>query len=174
MTISNKLPTLALGILMGSLGTYWLLSGNQSLPTTSPIRTTTALSVTTKESADDPDLVVSQKYVATINNKKVEVPISNVSTGNTTSAAETSAAPHTGATPFVATLQQEVDITPLVAYMVPKWELGIGIGRHKENTYIPLAVQRNYTFNKAVQLELHIDPSNQKITGVELQHKWRF
>jgi hypothetical protein len=166
-----------LGVLLGAL---WIThnnthSGITNTQTTASgssvpsISTQTGLSVTPKDSPEAPDLAVNQKYVATLNNKKVEVPITNVQAqGNTTSASPTSA------TPYTATVQQEVDITPLVNLMVPRWELGVGLGRHEGDTYIPVSVQRNYTYKKAIQIELHIDPRNQKVSGVEIQHKWRF
>lgn len=166
--------SLTLGILLGSFGFYWFSKQTPTAvatpaATNKQLSTTTSLSVTPKDSPEAPDLAVNQKYVATINNKKVEVPITNVQAqGNTTSASPTSA------TPYIATVQQEVDITPLVNLMVPRWELGVGLGRHEGDTYIPVSMQRNYNHNKAFQLELHIDPSNQKVTGAELQHKWRF
>lgn len=166
--------SLTLGILLGSFGFYWFSKQTPTAvatpaATNKQLSTTTSLSVTPKDSPEAPDLAVNQKYVATINNKKVEVPITNVQAqGNTTSASPTSA------TPYTATVQQEVDITPLVNLMVPRWELGVGLGKQGSNTYIPVSVQRNYTATKAVQMELHIDPRNQKVTGVELQHKWRF
>lgn len=170
----NTNRQLILSFILGLLfGVFWMTYNEKPMvsPTPStatgssvPISTRTDLSVTPKDSPEAPDLAVNQKYVATINNKKVEVPITNVQAqGNTTSAS-----------PDSATVQQEVDITPLVNLMVPRWELGVGLGRHEGDTYIPVSVQRNYTYNKAVQLELHIDPSDQKVTGVELQHKWRF
>ena len=158
--------SLTLGILLGSFGFYWFSKQTPTAvatpaATNKQLSTTTSLSVTPKDSPEAPDLAVNQKYV--------EVPITNVQAqGNTTSASPTSA------TPYTATVQQEVDITPLVNLMVPRWELGVGLGRHESDTYIPVSMQRNYTYNKAVQLELHIDPSDQKVTGVELQHKWRF
>lgn len=173
MTTNKQLiMSFTLGALLGSFGFYWFSKQTtiiSPLPTTNKqLSTTTSLSVTPKDSPEAPDLTITQKYVASINNKKVEVPITNVPQGNTTSASTTSA------TPYTATVQQEVDITPLVNLMVPRWELGVGLGRHEGDTYIPVSVQRNYNHNKAFQLELHIDPSNQKVTGAELQHKWRF
>ena len=173
MTTNKQLIlSFTLGVLLGSFGFYWFSKQTTTispLPTTNKqLSTTTSLSVTPKDSPEAPDLTITQKYVASINKKKVEVPITNVPQGNTTSASTTSA------TPYTASVQQEVDITPLVNLMVPRWELGVGLGRHEGDTYIPVSVQRNYNHNKAFQLELHIDPSSQKVTGAELQHKWRF
>lgn len=169
-TKTTLIASFTLGLLLGTYGTYRYLSiPTNSEPTGKLLAATSHLKVTPKETPEAPDLAVNQKYVATINNKKVEVPITNVQAqGNTTSASTASA------TPYTATVQQEVDITPLVNLMVPRWELGVGLGRHEGDTYIPVSVQRNYTYKKAIQIELHIDPRNQKVTGVELQHKWRF
>ncbi|WP_293662938.1 hypothetical protein [uncultured Phascolarctobacterium sp.] len=168
--MKSNLFIFTFGLLLGASVTYCLLPINSqpaiSAPPTNTISSTANLKVTPKETTAAPDLIVEQKYIATINQKKVEVPIYDKTTPASASTAY--------ATPYTATLQQEIDVTPLVNHMVPKWEIGIGIGRHKSNTYIPVAVQRNYTYNKAVQMELHIDPSDHKISGVEIQHKWRF
>lgn len=167
-TTTTLIASFVVGILLGTYGTYRYLSiPTKPEPTDRPLAATSHLNVTLKETPEDSDLVVTQKYVATINNKKVEVPVIDKTTPASASTAS--------ATSYTATLQQEVDITPLVAHMVPRWELGVGLGRQEGgNTYIPVSVQRNYTYNKAVQVELHIDPRNQKVSGVEIQHKWRF
>lgn len=56
------------------------------------------------------------------------------------------------------------------------WAVGVGIGRHSNNTYIPVSVQRDYKKGKrAVQVELHLNAQNGcKPNGVEVQHIWRF
>lgn len=57
--------------------------------------------------------------------------------------------------------------------LVPKWELGVGIGYHDSHTYIPVSGQYNYKYNKGVQIEGHIGIDGQ-FKGAEIQHKWKF
>lgn len=129
------------------------------------------LVVTEKTSEDDPDLRVSQTYKAIINNQEIEVPVSASTTSKTT--ASSSAA--TGTPGNTASLRQEIDVTPIVRQLVPDWELGVGIGKQKDgDVYIPVSIQRNYETHKGLQVELHVDPKDQKIDGIEIQHKWRF
>ena len=166
-TKTTLTASFTLGLLLGTYGTYRYLSiPTNPEPADKPLAATSHLKVAPKETPEDSDLVVTQKYIATINNKKVEVPVIDKTTPASAST--------TSATLYTATLQQEVDITPLVAHMVPRWELGVGLGRQGSDTYIPVSMQRNYTYKKAIQIELHIDPRNQKVSGVEIQHKWRF
>lgn len=123
--------------------------------------------VTSKTSADQPDLKLTQRYTAIINNKKVEVPVKDAVADPTVPAAST------GATGYAASVKQEIDITPLVKSLVPRWELGIGMGVDgSDKVYIPLSVQRNYKSDKAIQVELHL--GSNEIKGVEVQHKWLF
>ena len=173
MNISNAtryVLVFTLGILVG----YYGLPETIPAPTTPlatpshQLVTTGSLSATQKTTADDPDLVVNQKYVANINGKKVEVPIV---VSKTTPA---SPSPTGAGTSTTATFRQEIDVSPLVTQMVPKWELGVGVGKQKDSgVYIPLSIQRNYEVSKGVQFEVHLDTSG-KIVGTEIQHKWRF
>lgn len=129
------------------------------------------LVVTEKTSEDDPDLRVSQTYKAIINNQEIEVPVSASTTSKTT--ASSSAA--TGTPGNTASLRQEIDVTPIVRQLVPDWELGVGIGKQRDgDVYIPVSIQRNYETHKGLQVELHVDTKDQKIDGIEIQHKWRF
>lgn len=172
MNISNSLKYLAL--VVGTAVVTFMACRYLMVPSGSPagspktVQVNSDLSVKEKTSPSEPDLEVSQKYTAVINGKKVEVPV-NAATGSTAPAS-------TGTNGTSASLRQEVDITPLVDHMVPKWELGVGIGKQKGDSryYVPLSLQRNYAFDKAIQFELHVDPSDKKINGVEVQHKWRF
>lgn len=161
-------------VLVFTIGT---LVGYYGSPKTIPVKTNTAanqiitntssLSATQKANPADPDLIVTQKYVANINGKKVEVPI-------VAKTAPTSPAPTGAGNSTTATFRQEIDVSPLVTKMIPKWEVGVGVGTQKDKgIYIPLSIQRNYEVSKGVQFEIHLDTSG-KIVGTEIQHKWRF
>jgi len=52
-----------------------------------------------------------------------------------------------------------------------KWELGVGVGYHKE-AYIPISVQYNPTHHTGIMAEIHLAGSG--IDGGEAQYKIRF
>ena len=54
------------------------------------------------------------------------------------------------------------------------WELGIGTGVHDGNPYIPISLQRNYSKNHSVVLEIHYDLRAGKVNGGEVQWKVHF
>lgn len=126
-----------------------------------PVTTQSTLSVTKKITESDPDLVVSNKYVAKIDGKLVEAPIkpdvSNTEGKNSTT----------------ATVSTTIDVTPLVNKMTPKWEAGVGVG-YVDNDVLPcMTLQRNYKHDKAVEAVIQIDTSG-NFKGASLVHKWRF
>lgn len=161
------------GCLIGSFVTYRYID-KQEVPTSRssvpnvPL-STTSIQVTTKTKETEPDLSLTQKYVATINDKKVEVPIKNV-----VPEATTSARPVGSATPYTAVVSQTIDLTPIAKAVSPNWEVGVGVGRYRSNTYVPLSLQRNYKNNKAICVELSLDPQDRQVKGWSIQHKWLF
>lgn len=161
------------GCLIGSFVTYRYID-KQEVPTSRssvpnvPL-STTSIQVTTKTKETEPDLSLNQKYVATINDKKVEVPIKNV-----VPEATTSARPVGSATPYTAVVSQTIDLTPIAKAVSPNWEVGVGVGRYRSDTYIPLSLQRNYKNDKAICVELAVDPKDRQVKGWSIQHKWLF
>lgn len=161
------------GCLIGSFVTYRYID-KQEVPTSRssvpnvPL-STTSIQVTTKTKETEPDLSLNQKYVATINDKKVEVPIKNV-----VPEAATSARPVGSATPYTAVVSQTIDLTPIAKAVSPNWEVGVGVGRYRSDTYVPLSLQRNYENNKAICVELSLDPQDKQVKGWSIQHKWLF
>ena len=168
--VKQILPYL-LTILLTLLVNSWFLKDTQkpssgSSATNTPV-SSTDVQVTSKTSASQADLQITQRYTAIINNKKVEVPVKDAVADPSVPAAST------GATGYAASVRQEIDITPLVKSLVPRWELGVGMGvDSNDKVYIPLSVQRNYKSDKAIQVELHL--GSNEIKGVEVQHKWLF
>ena len=124
-----------------------------------PVTTQSTLSVTKKTTESEPDLIVSNKYVAKIDGKIVEAPIKDVSYKDKNST--------------TTTVSTTIDVTPLVKQMTPKWEAGVGIG-YVDNDVLPcMTLQRNYTHDKAVEAIIQIDTSG-NLKGASLVHKWRF
>lgn len=124
------------------------------------VTTKSTLSVTPKSTKSDPDLVVSNKYVAKIDGKLVEAPIIK-DVSNTE-----------GNTAHVSTT---IDVTPLVNKMTPKWEAGVGIGYvDRDGGVLPcMTLQRNYEHDKAVEAVIQIDTDG-NFKGASVIHKWRF
>ena len=54
------------------------------------------------------------------------------------------------------------------------WELGVGMGIHYGNPYIPVSLQRNYSKSHSVAAELHYDLKDNKVNGGEVQWKVHF
>lgn len=50
------------------------------------------------------------------------------------------------------------------------WYLGMGIGVHNGDTYIPLSVQRNFSKDSAIEVEAHVSKSA-SVTGGEIKYK---
>lgn len=123
------------------------------------VTTQSTLSVTKKTTESEPDLIVSNKYVAKIDGKLVEAPMKNVSykdKNNTTT-----------------TVSTTIDVTPLVKQMTPKWEAGVGVGYVDKDVLPCMTLQRNYKHDKAVEAVIQIDTSG-NFKGASLVHKWRF
>lgn len=119
-------------------------------------------------------LVVKESLVATNGNRKVEAPIRNQSVPLNNSESKDTLNKNIEVT-------NTIDVSSLVRPLVPKWEIGIGVGTHDGDTYIPVSIQRDYKVDKAVRLEIHLDPTAKGDTkkilspkGIEVQHVWKF
>ena len=143
---------------------------NQQLSTI--IQQDTTISLKPKTSKDDVDLEVNQRYKASINGTTVEIPL--VTTGTTDSSKNNK-----------VSVSQEIDMTKVINTALTlerqkvqqeykkNWEIGIGIGQHNGDLYVPLELQRNYAKDRAVSIEVHMD-TNGSVNGYELKHKWKF
>ena len=121
-----------------------------------------SISVVPKEKPSDPDLKVTQKYTAQINNKTVEIPLSKPKETLSTD----------GQTVVVS---QTVDMTAAVKPMLPRWSIGTGVGRYHSETYIPLSITRHYKpLKRSLQVTLKYSIDKGKISGGEVQHLWNF
>lgn len=186
-TDSNRLMTsykhillaLLVGILLGAGGFYLFTKGDrQASPThsqdsTSGLLSTTSVKAETKDSPNDEDLVLSQNYIANINGKKVSVPIVDkrtVSAANQPAVADGNAVSQTPQG-ITASVEQTIDLTPVLYSLRPAWELGVGYSRVNNHSYVPLSIQRNYKDTKAVEVTVFVDTDRQA-KGFMVQHKW--
>ena len=55
------------------------------------------------------------------------------------------------------------------------WSVGTGLGVYNGDVYVPVSVSRQYDNNKAVEVQVNLDPSkDMKLEGVQVMHKWYF
>ncbi len=156
-------------IIVLSLGLYFYhenTKGNPKDTQTPPVVTpaspqlTTELSIKPKEKPSDPDLKVTQKYTASINGKTVEVPLSK---------------PKETLKDNQVVVSQTLDVTSAVKPLLPRWSIGVGVGRYGSETYIPLSVTRHYKpAKRSLQFTLKYSIDKGKINGGEIQHLWSF
>lgn len=142
---------------------------------TSKITSKGTITITSAPSTATGDtLVVKESLVATNGNRKAEVPIRNQSVPLNNNENKDTSNKNIEVT-------NTIDVSSLVRPLVPKWEIGIGVGTHDGDTYIPVSIQRDYKVDKAVRLEIHLDPTAKGDTkrilspkGIEVQHVWKF
>jgi len=54
------------------------------------------------------------------------------------------------------------------------WEWSVGYGWQDGSRYIPVGLQRNYSKDKAIEAEVHLDSDNiKKVNGAEIKHVWK-
>lgn len=158
-----------IGILLVILAVaYWFLrdnttNNNQPKETKQldPIKQTTTVSLSPKETPTSPDVVVDTVYTTKVNGETIRLPMTTTKDKTT------------------ATVTSQIDMTSAVDAGVRaerrNWELGVGLGVHGGSVYVPVELQRNYSKNKAISAEVHLDAEDLKhVNGAEVMHKWRF
>jgi cytoskeletal protein RodZ len=129
---------------------------------------TTSVTTAPRTSSTDNNVELTQKYTAKVNGETVTVPI----------------VPSTNPSGVKGVITQEIDMTSIVKKATEaevlknkvNWEAGIGLGVHEGSFYVPVEIQRNYKKDRAIELELHVDPtlSHPKVNGGELLWKKLF
>lgn len=135
------------------------------------VTSTGTITVTPNKEPNDV-LVVHESLVASNGNRKVEVPIRNIKAPIIVDNPSPSNNPNNK----TVTYENKIDVSALVRPLVPKWEIGTGVGTHRGDVYVPVSVQRDYKgVDKAVRVEVHLDPKDRMAPkGVEVQHIWKF
>lgn len=66
--------------------------------------------------------------------------------------------------------QQKVDVYKLNLYR--NWYIGAGVGWHKGDFYIPVAAQRNFSKDAAIEAHAHLNPADIKdVNGGQVMYK---
>lgn len=180
-TSKIKALWITVGVLVVSLMVWLLLVSTRTPQTPNDIlntnnqppiiETTTDLVVTPKTSPKDNDIELTQTYTAVVNGEKLTVPV----------------VPSKNPQGTKGILTQEVDMTKVINTSLAierekvkqeyhkNWEAGVGVGVNNGDVYIPIELQRNYTPDRAIGIEVHISVDKPtKITGGEIKHKWMF
>lgn len=125
----------------------------------------TTVSAHEKETLDEPDLVLDNIYTAKVNGETVTVPVIHKTPDN----------PSKGTT---AVVKNELDLTPVIHKVAESeykrnWEVGMGLGvSHDGDLYAPVSLQRNYNFDRA--LEVQIGFGKDRIENTQVVYKWKF
>ena len=170
-TNQKYIIALLLGIVLGSALTgYYLSKDKQSTPqhssvSTSGLLSTTRIQAEVKDNPQDEDLVLSQKYTAVVNGEKVS------GTNYQPTGAGSSNVVQSPQQGVKATVEQTIDLTPVLSRLRPSWELGVGVSYADRQTYVPLSIQRNYADDKALELTVLMNTDG-KAKGAMVQHKW--
>ena len=178
-TRTKNIIALLLSFTLGAGCCYLYLRGDNKVSEPPPsssdskggLLSTTRIHAATKDNPNEEDLVLSNNYVAVINGEKVSVPIVKRTTG-TTYQPDSAGSPANDAPQGVkATVEQTIDLTPVLSKLRPAWELGAGVSYVNKRTYVPVSIQRNYADDKALELTVLVDTDG-KAKGAMVQHKW--
>lgn len=125
---------------------------------TEVIHETHTVTIKEKQRDTDPDLVVNNRYTASIQGETMEIPV----------------VPHKDQTKVTT----EIDMTPVVRKLADaeykrNWEVSTGLGRsHDGHFYVPIGLQKNYNYNRAIEVSVGL--SKDHIENFQVTHKWKF
>lgn len=125
---------------------------------TEVIHETHTVTIKEKQRDTDPDLVVNNRYTASIHGETMEIPV----------------VPHKDQTKITT----EIDMTPVVRKLADaeykrNWEVSTGLGRsHDGHFYVPIGLQKNYNYDRAIEVSVGL--SRDHIENFQVTHKWKF
>lgn len=134
--------------------------GNSEAPTV--ISESSQVSLVPKTTEEDPDVIVHHQFTAEVNGEIVSIPHQSTKFPKGTQ----------------SVIKTDIDITPVVKKLADSeykrnWEVGVGVGvSHDRDLYLPISVQRNYNYDRA--LELQVGVAKDHIENVQISHKWKF
>lgn len=125
---------------------------------TEVIHETHTVTIKEKQRDTDPDLVVNNRYTASIHGETMEIPV----------------VPHKDQTKVTT----EIDMTPVVRKLADaeykrNWEVSTGLGKsHDGHFYVPIGLQKNYNYDRAIEVSVGL--SKDHIENFQVTHKWKF
>lgn len=118
-----------------------------------------------KQKESDPDLVVDNRYIAEIHGQTFEIP-------------KSPSVPHKDYKGTTTEITSDINMTPVVRKLADleykrNWEVSTGLGRsHDGHLYVPIGIQRNYNYDRAIEVSVGI--SKDHVENFQVVHKWKF
>ena len=118
-----------------------------------------------KQKESDPDLVVDNRYIAEINGQTFEIPKTTGAVSKDSKGLQTK-------------VTSDINMTPVVRKWADleykrNWEVSAGLGRsHDGHFYVPIGIQRNYNYDRAIEVSVGI--SKDHVENFQVLHKWKF
>lgn len=129
---------------------------------TEVIHETHYVTIKEKQRNTDPDLVVDNRYIAEIHGQTFEIPKETKKESKGLQTKVTS----------------DINMTPVVRKWADleykrNWEVSAGLGRsHDGHFYVPIGIQRNYNYDRAIEVSVGI--SKDHVENFQVVHKWKF
>ena len=117
-----------------------------------------------KQKESDPDLVVDNRYIAEIHGHTFEIP-------------KSPSVAHTDSKGLQTNITSDINMTPVVKKWADleykrNWEVSTGLGRsHDGHFYVPIGLQRNYNYDRAIEVSVGI--SKDHVENFQVVHKWK-
>lgn len=133
-----------------------------SSSTPSEVSETTEVTLAPKTTEEDPDLIVEHEFTANVQGETLKIPYQSTKFPK-------------GSQSIVKT---NIDMTPVVKQLADSeykrnWEVGVGVGvNHDRDLYLPLSIQRNYNYDRALEVQVGI--AKDHIENIQVSHKWKF
>ena len=118
-----------------------------------------------KQKESDPDLVVDNRYIAEIHGQTFEIPKTTGAVSKDSKGLQTN-------------ITSDINMTPVVRKWADleykrNWEVSTGLGRsHDGHFYVPIGLQRNYNYDRAIEVSVGI--SKDHVENFQVVHKWKF
>lgn len=138
---------------------------------TEVIHETHYVTIKEKQRNTDPDLVVDNRYIAEIHGQTFEIP----KTARSSSTPKGVGKDSKGTTTEITS---DINMTPIVRKWADleykrNWEVSTGLGRsHDGHFYVPIGLQRNYNYDRAIEVSVGI--SKDHVENFQVVHKWKF
>lgn len=126
----------------------------------------TTVTLTRKTSGEDPDMVVNNKYVATIDGETVEIPLTKTDTENKNG--------------NQVVVSHQVDMTPVIEKLGESeydrdWSVGSGIGiDNNSDIYIPLSIERHFNKDRSLEMIVGVDTDGSGVENTTILYKCHF
>lgn len=131
-----------------------------------PFSDETTVTIKDKETPEDPDVIVDNKYIAKIDGVTYEIPKVQNGSGKVTDK--------------TVQVTNKIDMTPVVDKLGEvkydrNWSIGVGMGlnRTDDSVYVPVSIERHFNYDRSVEGVFGIDKDGH-VENVALLYKVHF